>query len=82
MGAEPPPRGRAKLGLKEVPTALDFFFQVKSAITKRLEQVLGPGDFDFHVFQAVLGAQKSYGVFILWGAPCESRAAIRLRNVR
>ena len=33
------------------PHSSGFFFQVKSAITKRLEQVLGPGDFDLMFFR-------------------------------
>ena len=55
-GRDGPPQGNQNSRPRGSPDLLDFFFSDKSAMAKRLELILGPGDFDFHGFQAILGA--------------------------
>ena len=58
QGGAPPLRGGPNSGPKRSPELIENSFSDKSAMAKRLELVLGPGDFEKHGFQAILGAQK------------------------
>ena len=40
------------------PELLVYFFSDKSGMAKRMELVLGPGDFEKHSFRAILGTPK------------------------
>ena len=40
------------------PELLVFFLSDKSGMEKRMELVPGPGDFENHVFQAILEVEK------------------------
>ena len=58
-GAErgaPPPGGGRNSGPRRSPELIENSFSDKSAMAKRLELVLGRGDFDFHGFKAILEA--------------------------
>ena len=52
QGGAPPPRGGQNSGPRRSPELIENSFSDKSAMAKRLELVLGPGDFDFHGFVA------------------------------
>ena len=52
-GGAPPPGGGPNSGPRRSPELIENSFSDKSAMAKRLELVLGPGDFDFHGFQAI-----------------------------
>ena len=54
-----PSGGTQNSGPRGSPELFENSFSDKSAMAKRLELVLGPGDFEKHGFQAILGAQKS-----------------------
>ena len=58
-GDAPLPGGGPNSGPRRSPELIENSFSDKSAMAKRLELVLGPGDFEKHGFQAILGAQKS-----------------------
>ena len=58
QGGAPPPGGGQNSGSGWSPELIVHSFLDKSAMAKKLELVLGPGDFDFHGFRAILGAQN------------------------
>ena len=55
----PPPGGGQNSGPRRSPELIENSFLDESAMAKRLELVLGPGDFEKHGFPAIFGAQKS-----------------------
>ena len=59
QGGAPPPAGGQNSGPRRSPELIENSFSDKSAMAKRLQLVLGPGEFEKHGFQAILGAQKS-----------------------
>ena len=63
QGGAPPPGGGPNSGLRRSPELIENSFSDKSAMAKRLEPILGPGDFEKHCFRAILGAQKSLKKF-------------------
>ena len=50
-GGAPSPRGGQNSGPRRSPELIENSFSDKSAMAKRLELVLGPGDFEKHGFQ-------------------------------
>ena len=58
-GGRPTPGGGPNSGPRRSPELIENSFSDKSGMAKSLELVLGPGDFEKHGFQAILGAQKS-----------------------
>ena len=58
-GGAPPPEGGPNSGPRRSPELIENHFSDKSGMAKRLELVLGPGDFEKHRFRVILGAQKS-----------------------
>ena len=62
----PPPWGGLNSGPRRSPELIENSFSDKSAMAKRLELVPGPGDFEKHGFQTILGAQKNPKNFTLF----------------